>query len=133
METNNIIDQSPSMYTKRFKCGLCNYQSDRRANVERHNGLIHMDKALQKTESGLNSQLRCSSKEVDLNNNKTLNEFNKKSDVSNKNGDDDDRIKRRIEIIKQMKSLTPEKRKVCLKECSSEEITRLQKWSNMLR
>ena len=92
-----------------------------------------LDKALQKNGSGLNSQLRCSSKEVDLNNNKTLNEFNKKSDVSNKNGDDDDRIKRRIEIIKQMKSLTPEKRKVCLKECSSEEITRLQKWSNMLR
>ena len=107
--------------------------SGERDNVKTQNGLMHMDKALQKTESGLNSQLRCSSKGVDLNNNKTLNEFNKKSDVSNKNGDDDDRIKERIEIIKEIKSLTPEKRNKFLKECSSEQFIILQKWSKMYR
>ena len=38
--------------------------SEERDNVKTNNWLMYMDKALQKTGSELNSQLRCSSKEV---------------------------------------------------------------------
>ena len=48
METASVTSEASSMSTKRHRCDLCNYQSDRKRNVRRHKILTHRNKVFMK-------------------------------------------------------------------------------------